>query len=84
MATQQLVARVPQELVDAVDRLIEEGAFSNRSDAVRAALATLVERRRREAVGEAIVAGYTRTPQDADEAGFPDRASAEMIAEEPW
>jgi Arc/MetJ-type ribon-helix-helix transcriptional regulator len=84
MTSQQLVTRVPDQLIAAVDQLIDEGVFSNRSDAVRAGLGALVEQRRRAAIGESIVDGYTRVPQADDDIGFSEEASAAMIAEEPW
>lgn len=67
-----------------VDDLVRDGVFESRSDAVRAGLEVLIERARREAVGRAIVEGYTRVPQDGDELAWSDAASAAMIAEEPW
>ena len=83
MAT-QLVTRVPDELVESVDSLVQDGVFTSRSDAVRAGLEAVVERARRHAVAQAIVDGYRRTPQDRDGLGWRDEATAAMIAEEPW
>lgn len=83
----QLVTRVPQELVDAMDReLIEHGVVANRSEAVRLALERLVDTERRRRIGEQIVEGYQRIPQtDDDEFGAWAEASARrMIEEEPW
>jgi hypothetical protein len=51
---------------------------------VRAGLEALLEQRRREAIGQAIVEGYRRTPQADDDLGWSDEATAAMIAEEPW
>jgi Arc/MetJ-type ribon-helix-helix transcriptional regulator len=82
--TMQLVTRVPDEIVAAIDDLVEQGVFASRSDAVRAALVDVIDRRRRIALGEAIVDGYRRVPQTDDEVSWPDAASAAMIAEEPW
>lgn len=80
----QLVVRVPDEVVAAVDRLVRKGLFASRSDVARAGLETIIERERRAGVGRAIVAGYERIPQDADDLEWSDAASAAMIAEEPW
>lgn len=60
------------------------GLYASRSEVVRAGLAAVVDRERRKAVGEAIVAGYRRVPQDADDLPWSDAATAAMIAEEPW
>jgi Arc/MetJ-type ribon-helix-helix transcriptional regulator len=80
----QLVARVPDELVREIDRLIAEGVVASRSDAVRTALEALVDRRRRTEIGAAIVAGYERRPQTEDEFAGADAATARMIEDEPW
>ena len=82
--TVQLVTRVPDEVIAAVDRLVQEGVFDSRSEAVRAGLAVVVDRHRREATGSAIVNGYRRIPQRDDDLAWSDAASAAMIAEEPW
>lgn len=82
--TIQLVARVPDDVAEAVDGLVRAGVFSSRSDAVRAGLEAVVDRERRAAIGRAIVDGYRRVPQDDDELAWPDAATAAMIAEEPW
>ena len=82
--TVQLVTRVPDSIAEAVDHLVELGVFSSRSDAVRAGLEAVVDRERRDAIGRAIVEGYRRIPQDADDLAWPDAASSAMIAEEPW
>ncbi|MCP9489313.1 MAG: ribbon-helix-helix domain-containing protein [Solirubrobacteraceae bacterium MAG38_C4-C5] len=80
----QLVTRVPDSLAQAIDGLVEAGVFASRSEAVRAGLEAVVERKRRDAVGRTIVDGYRRIPQNSDDLGRPDAATAAMIAEEPW
>lgn len=82
--TVQLVTRVPDDVAEAVDGLVQTGVFSSRSDAVRAGLEAVVERERRAAIGKAIVDGYRRVPQDDDDLAWPDAATAAMIADEPW
>jgi Arc/MetJ-type ribon-helix-helix transcriptional regulator len=82
--TVQLVTRIPDDVMAAVDKLVQEGVFESRSDAVRAGLAVVVEKQRREATGNAIVDGYRRIPQQDDDLARSDAATAAMIAEEPW
>jgi len=82
--TVQLVTRVPDSIADAVDHLVEAGVFSSRSDAVRAGLEAVVDRERRQQIGNAIVDGYRRVPQDQDDLHWSDAATSAMIAEEPW
>lgn len=75
---------MPDSLAQAIDGLVEAGVFASRSEAVRAGLEAVIERKRRDAVGRTIVDGYRRIPQNSDELGWPDAATAAMIAEEPW
>ncbi|WP_419944561.1 ribbon-helix-helix domain-containing protein [Candidatus Poriferisodalis sp.] len=78
------MTRVDDALAAQVDELVAAGGAESRSDAVRSGLAALVDMHRRRQIGEAIVEGYRRQPQTATEIGFPDAATAAMIAEEPW
>ena len=80
----QLVTRVAEELVEAVDQMVADGVVASRSEAVRLGLEALVNRHRRARVGEAIVEGYRRTPQREADVGWADEATRRMIAEEPW
>jgi Arc/MetJ-type ribon-helix-helix transcriptional regulator len=80
----QLVTRVPDDVVAAVDGLVREGVFESRSDVVRAGLDALIERERRTAIGRAIVAGYGRVPQSGEDLEWDDAATRTMIAAEPW
>jgi Arc/MetJ-type ribon-helix-helix transcriptional regulator len=80
----QLVTRVSDSLLASVDELVADGSVVSRSDAVRQGLETLVERRRRARIGEAIADGYRRRPQTEGEVAWIDEATARMIADEPW
>ena len=83
----QLIARVPEDLVDEVDKLVGSGAFESRSDVIREALAQLVDRHRRAEIGRQIVEGYKRMPQTEEEfreTGWSDDDTRAMIEEEPW
>ncbi len=80
----QLVARVDDSLVAAVDDLVAEGVVTSRSEAMRLGLRSLVEEHRRKAVGERIVEAYRRTPQTEDELAGIDAGTRAMIEEEPW
>jgi Arc/MetJ-type ribon-helix-helix transcriptional regulator len=82
--TVQLVTRVPDDIAAAIDDLVRDGVFDSRSDAVRAGLTAVIDRRRRVAIGRAIADGYRRSPQVDDDLRWSDAASAAMIAEEPW
>jgi Arc/MetJ-type ribon-helix-helix transcriptional regulator len=80
----QLVTRVEDELVAAVDELVAAGVVASRSEAVRLGLERLVRRWRRDRIGAQIVDGYRRLPQSDDEVSWADDATRRMIADEPW
>jgi Arc/MetJ-type ribon-helix-helix transcriptional regulator len=80
----QFVTRVEDELAREVDRLVTEGVVASRSAAVRLGLEGLIERHRRDRIGQTIVDGYLRHPQTEAEVGWADEATRRMIAEEPW
>ncbi|RIK09467.1 MAG: hypothetical protein DCC49_06370 [Acidobacteria bacterium] len=78
----QLVTRIDDSLLGAVDALVDREIVSSRSDAVRRALEAYVDRVKRDLIGEALVVGYSRIPPDDDL--WSDRDTARMITEEPW
>jgi Arc/MetJ-type ribon-helix-helix transcriptional regulator len=80
----QLVTRVDDRLVEAIDVLVAEGVVASRSDAVRQALEALVDSHRRRRDAEATIAAYTAQPQTEDELRGVDEAARRMIEEEPW
>jgi Arc/MetJ-type ribon-helix-helix transcriptional regulator len=81
---QQLVTRVDDQLIDEIDRLIDAGVVTNRSDAVRLGLRRLIDQHHRSEVANEIVAGYQRLPQSDAEVAWVDDATAAMIDDEPW
>lgn len=80
----QLVTRVDDRLLAAVDGLVAEGVAATRSDAVRLGLEGLVEQHRRQQTGRAIVEAYQRHPQTEDELAGLDDATRALVEEEPW
>ena len=80
----QLVTRVEDAMVDAIDALVVEGVASSRSEVVRMGLERLIDEHRRRAVGAEIVAAYRRTPETPVEAAGLDAATRALIEEEPW
>lgn len=80
----QIVARMDDGLVAAIDALVAEGVVANRSEAVRLGLEALVEEHRRRRTGAAIVDAYRRRPQTPDELAGLDSATRALIDEEPW
>lgn len=80
----QVAVRLESVVLEQLDRLVADGVFASRADAVRHALDVLLDARRRAAVGAQIVEGYTRHPQtDADEATAEANLRG-LLAEERW
>lgn len=80
----QLVTRVDASMVAAMDALVESGRYESRSDVVRTAVEALIDTDRRRKIGEAIVSGYERVPETAEELAEARAISIAMIEEEPW
>jgi Arc/MetJ-type ribon-helix-helix transcriptional regulator len=80
----QFVTRVDDRLASEIDELVAAGAVASRSEAVRLGLERLVDRYRRVAIAKRIVEGYRRQPQTEKEVGWSDKATIEMIGDEPW
>ena len=80
----QFVTRVDDRLASEIDELVAAGVVASRSDAVRLGLEQIVDRHRRDAIARKIVDGYARRPQTEHEVGWSDKATVQMIADEPW
>lgn len=80
----QLVARVDDSLVAAIDDLVAAGVIASRSEAMRIGLQSLVDEHRRRAVGRQIAEAYRRTPQSEEELAGIDASTRAMVEEEPW
>lgn len=80
----QIVTRVDDDLAKAVDELVLAAVVESRSDAVRIGLQRLVNEHQRATVGRSIVAAYENEPQTETELAGIERASRQMIADEPW
>lgn len=80
----QLVTRIDDRLLADIDRLVKGGVVASRSEAVRTALALMLDRHERGQVGRQIAAEYEAHPQTADDVGWADDATRRMIADEPW
>ena len=80
----QMIARVPDDLVEEVDRLVSEGTFESRSDVIREALTRLVDRYRRDETAQRILDGYERVPETEEEMRWAEESARQMVEEEPW
>ncbi len=84
MPTTQIAIRVPDDLLSAVDRLVEAGFVDSRADAVRRGLEHQVAAARRAEIDAAIVEGYRNQPITAAEETLAEAALRASILEEPW
>jgi Arc/MetJ-type ribon-helix-helix transcriptional regulator len=84
MVTEQIAVRVPEELLDVVDQLVEEGVYKSRAAAVRAGLELLAELARRHGLDDAIVQGYERVPPTPAERASALASLHDAVTEEPW
>lgn len=82
--SEQIAVRIPNELVRDLDAVVQRGEYGSRAEAVRSAIATLVETDRRLHIGDAIVEGYRRLPQTDDEVAQATRTAIASIEEESW
>lgn len=80
----QLVARVDDGLMAAVDDLVAAGVVSSRSEAMRMGLQTLVNEHRRRIVGERIASAYRERPQTDEELRGLDESTKALIEQGPW
>lgn len=80
----QLVVRVDDSLVAAIDDLVSAGVVSSRSEAMRVGLQALVDEHRKRMLGARIADAYARHPQTDDELAGLDVGTRAMIEEEPW
>jgi Arc/MetJ-type ribon-helix-helix transcriptional regulator len=80
----QLVTRLDDKLVAAVDELVDSGVVGNRSEAMRMGLERLVEEHRRRRIGAEIIQGYTLQPETDEELAQAEKATRALIEEEPW
>jgi Arc/MetJ-type ribon-helix-helix transcriptional regulator len=84
MGTQQIAVRLPDELLSALDALVDRGVYNSRAAAVRAGLEALMDEERRRATDRAVVEGYRRSPPTTSEDASAIASLRDAILEEPW
>lgn len=82
--TKQIAVKLPDELLETVDRLVDEGLFVSRSAAVRAGLTAITHDRIDETIRHAFARGFRNTPETDQEMRDSERLAIESINEEPW
>ena len=79
----QVAVRLPQKLLDEIDRLVPSRYFT-RADAIRDALERLLDEVRRDEQERRYVEGYRRIPVSEIELRWVDASAREMLLEESW
>jgi len=79
-----ITVRMSSDRVAKVDALVSSGAFPTRAEVVRAAVDRLLKAEEDAAIDRAIVEGYSRIPQTAEELAAADLDLIESLREEPW
>jgi Arc/MetJ-type ribon-helix-helix transcriptional regulator len=65
--SEQIAVRLPDDLAEALEELVDGGSYVSKAEAVRSAVQRLVEADRRRRIGEQIALGYATQPQAADD-----------------
>jgi len=82
--TTQIAVKLPDELLEAVDRLVAGDRFASRSEIVRAGLQLIVDHDAAQAIDRAFTEGFTRHPDSNEDMRRTTRLAIESIDDEPW
>lgn len=82
--TIQIAVKLADSTIRDIDRLVEDGTFTSRSDAVRAGLALVVSQDRERAIDHAFAQGFKCLPDTDRELATAHNLATTAIDEEPW
>lgn len=82
--TIQIAVKLEDDAVAKLDRLVADGAFSSRSQAVRGAVDALVRAQERRRTDAAYAEGFRRYPETDEEMAEARRRAIASVEEEPW
>jgi Arc/MetJ-type ribon-helix-helix transcriptional regulator len=82
--SKMITVRTSDDRVARIDALVASGAYASRASVIVEAIDRLVAELERRAIDRAIVDGYTRIPQTAEELVWAEAAGRRSIADEPW
>jgi len=82
--TMQIAVKLPDDLVEQVDRLVADGAFKSRSQAVRSGLEAIVAGQRRQEIDLRYRDAMTRLPETSEELAEATDSATSAINDEPW
>ena len=79
-----VAVRLPEDLLALVDKLIKRGVYANRTEAVKAGLAAVLEQQARIGIDRKIARGFERLPETEEELAAAQESTRALISEEPW
>ncbi len=82
--TTQIAVKLSEELLAAVDRLVENHRFASRSDIVRAGLQRMIADDAAATLDRAFTDGYARHPDSDADIRRATTLAIESIEDEPW
>lgn len=82
--TKQIAVKLPDGLVNEIDRLVEAGTFASRSAAVRSGLEAMVAGQRREEIDRRYRAAADVHGETQDELEEATALAVSSINDEPW
>jgi Arc/MetJ-type ribon-helix-helix transcriptional regulator len=82
--TVQVAVKLPEQLADELDRLVQSGVFDSRSQGLRAGLEAIIARREQERLRARYREAMSKHPETASELAQAGRLAVEAIEEEPW
>lgn len=80
----QIALKLPERMVIAVDRLVDQGTYPNRSAAIRSAIETMISDQKERVIDEAFTKGFTAFPETDEELAEATRLAVQSIEDEPW
>jgi Arc/MetJ-type ribon-helix-helix transcriptional regulator len=81
--SEQIAIRLSNSMIAGLDHLVACGDFPSRAEAVRVAIARLIEQQRRQRIGNTIIEGRRRVPRTDDEIAAGEDAAIRSIFERP-
>jgi Arc/MetJ-type ribon-helix-helix transcriptional regulator len=82
--TRQIAVKLPDDLVDELDRLVQGGAFDSRSHAIRTGIEAMVAGQHRQEIDQRFRDGAARLPETTEEIDEATALAISSIHEEPW
>jgi Arc/MetJ-type ribon-helix-helix transcriptional regulator len=82
--TTQIAVKLPEDLLEAVDRLVETQRFASRSEIVRAGLQRMIADDAAATLDRAFVDGFTQHPDSDADLRRATTLAIESIDDEPW